>query len=236
MFEPQQPVALTIGTGPGATCPSSLDLTESAERCTDPTTSFQQRPPPPAQCGLPRPRIGVPGRPAQFSAEPTRSNSDIAPAAGPRRFADRARCPVARAGRRLRGARHIRRLGRGRGLCRSATWSPLVTPARPLLAAGRGVCAPHGADGSTVTLRCYPAIEATQWDGAEWDVGTWSSRRAADLCKGGMTWRTNPNRPEYMDTIESTWGQSVADHVIRPTAAPKPSATRPGRGADPGRP
>ena len=26
---------------------------------------------------------------------------------------------------------------------------------------------------------------------------------------------TNPNRPEYMDTIESTWGQSVADHVIR---------------------
>ena len=26
---------------------------------------------------------------------------------------------------------------------------------------------------------------------------------------------TNPNRPEYQDTIESTWGQSVADHVIR---------------------
>ena len=26
---------------------------------------------------------------------------------------------------------------------------------------------------------------------------------------------TNPNRPEYMDTVESTWGQSVADHVIR---------------------
>lgn len=26
---------------------------------------------------------------------------------------------------------------------------------------------------------------------------------------------TNPNRPEYMDTIESTWGQSVADHVTR---------------------
>ena len=26
---------------------------------------------------------------------------------------------------------------------------------------------------------------------------------------------SNPNRPEYQDTIESTWGQSVADHVIR---------------------
>ena len=26
---------------------------------------------------------------------------------------------------------------------------------------------------------------------------------------------TNPNRPQYQDTIESTWGQSVADHVIR---------------------
>ena len=26
---------------------------------------------------------------------------------------------------------------------------------------------------------------------------------------------TNPNRPEYLGTIESTWGQSVADHVVR---------------------
>ena len=26
---------------------------------------------------------------------------------------------------------------------------------------------------------------------------------------------TNPNRPEYQDTIESSWGQAVADHVIR---------------------
>ena len=26
---------------------------------------------------------------------------------------------------------------------------------------------------------------------------------------------TNPNRPAYLDTIESTWGQSVADHVVR---------------------
>jgi hypothetical protein len=25
----------------------------------------------------------------------------------------------------------------------------------------------------------------------------------------------NPNRPQYQDTIESAWGQSVADHVIR---------------------
>jgi hypothetical protein len=26
---------------------------------------------------------------------------------------------------------------------------------------------------------------------------------------------TNPNRPQYQDTIESAWGQSVADHVVR---------------------
>ena len=26
---------------------------------------------------------------------------------------------------------------------------------------------------------------------------------------------SNPNRPQYQGTIESTWGQSVADHVIR---------------------
>jgi hypothetical protein len=26
---------------------------------------------------------------------------------------------------------------------------------------------------------------------------------------------TNPNRPQFQDTIASTWGQSVADHVIR---------------------
>jgi hypothetical protein len=25
----------------------------------------------------------------------------------------------------------------------------------------------------------------------------------------------NPNRPEYQDTIESSWGQLVADHVVR---------------------
>ena len=29
-------------------------------------------------------------------------------------------------------------------------------------------------DGWTVTLRCYPAIEATQWDTGLWDVATWS--------------------------------------------------------------
>jgi hypothetical protein len=31
---------------------------------------------------------------------------------------------------------------------------------------------------------------------------------------------TNPNRPQYQDTIESTWGQAVADHVIRRYATP----------------
>ena len=31
---------------------------------------------------------------------------------------------------------------------------------------------------------------------------------------------TNPNRPEYQDTIESTWGQSVADHVVRRYSSP----------------
>ena len=31
---------------------------------------------------------------------------------------------------------------------------------------------------------------------------------------------SNPNRPQYQGTIESTWGQSVADHVIRRYASP----------------
>lgn len=31
---------------------------------------------------------------------------------------------------------------------------------------------------------------------------------------------TNPNRPAYLDTIASPWGQQVADHVIRRYATP----------------
>ena len=77
----------------------------------------------------------------------------------------------------------------------------------------RELRAPHHAGRVDDRAPAYPAIVETQWDVAAWDVDTWSLGADPDTREGARM--TNPNRPQYQETIESAWGQAVADTVVR---------------------
>lgn len=174
MYTPQTPLAFTIGTTAGAVCPSALDLSEAAADILNVyswTTSNQAGPLNASASDAAS--IKRFGRRSSIRTDLLNSDSgqlaalvqaELARTAGARasrqlhdyRSRRPERGPRGRAGARPRG---VRLLGRG-ALVESAT-------------RGR-VRAPYNPDEWTVDIRAYPAIEATQWDVAKWDQGTWS--------------------------------------------------------------
>ena len=175
MFEPQQPVALTIGTAAGAICPSSLDLTESGAdvlNVYDWTTN--DRDAPLNAAAIDPVSVRRFGRHSSVRTDLLNADRDqlralvdsqIARTSWSPERVDGCEIPVHDDQSAAAAAVQVGDLV-AFSYTGSAPWSN-----RQLV----GGYAHHiSPDGWTVTLRCYPAIEATQWDGAEWDVGTWS--------------------------------------------------------------
>ena len=175
LVEPGTPAAYSIGTVPGAVCPSSLNLAEKGADVVnvyDWTTSDQDAPLNAAESDTDSIRRF--GRSASVRTDLLNSDGDelaalvdatLARSAWSPERVDACSIPVHDDGSAALVVVQLRELV-DFAYSGSAPWQ-----ARQLVGSYAHHITP---DEWTIDIKCYPAIVSTQWDRAEWDVDNWS--------------------------------------------------------------